>query len=633
MNKQELITKIKQLDGLSHDERAYLVELVNTKKKYGLVWEDKPETVEEQLRTQLPVLKEVTERRILAKDLPQPEKQPVINQPTLFDNNNDNLDNKDNNDNPLPPPNHILIEGDNLHALTALTFTHEGQIDVMYFDPPYNTGNKDFKYNDSFVDREDSYRHSKWLSFMDKRLRIAKRLLSEKGIIYISINDIEQAQLKLTCDSIFGEENFIVTFIWHSRQNVDSRSLNGASSDHEYVHCYSKHPDSRIRGKVINTAKYSNIDNDPRGPWMSSPIDGLATAKNRPNLHYTITNEQTGLQYNPSPSTGWRFQRSTLEQLITENRIIWPKNPSSKPRMKRYLNELKNEYTGFSSILDVDFTTDGTNELRSIMGNETLKFPKPVNLIYTLIEQGLSKNDLVLDIFAGSGTTLHATMQLNAEDGGNRQCILVTNNENNIAEEVCYERNRRVIQGYTNSKGDLVPGLTNNNLRYYKSEFVESAKNEENRRKLTLLSTELLQIKEDCYQPGELPKTVKPNQAQAFTNDKGKFMLVVYYHRQQRETSAVLTQWIKSLPGVQGKIKLYGFSPETEVLVNDFFEVADKINPIPLPDAIYNAYRNTFRTLGINKRAKSRSNPSVDNSTEDNENAENEEPVQTDLFS
>lgn len=155
MNKQDLIQKIKQLEGISHDERSYLIDLVNTKKKYGLVWEDKPEDVEEQLREKLPVLKEVKEKAILAP-------AEVLE---------------------AEAPNHILIEGDNLHALTALTFTHEGKIDVIYIDPPYNTGNKDFKYNDTFVDKEDGYRHSKWLSFMDKRLRIAKRLLSEKGVI------------------------------------------------------------------------------------------------------------------------------------------------------------------------------------------------------------------------------------------------------------------------------------------------------------------------------------------------------------------------------------------------------------------------------------------------------------------
>src|SRR5690606_16170586 len=146
--------------GLSQDERAYLINLVNTKKKYGLVWEDKPEEVEEQLRENLPVLKEVKDRAII---------------------------------NGEEYPNHILIEGDNLHALTALTFTHEGKIDVIYIDPPYNTGNKDFIYNDTFVDVEDNFRHSKWLSFMSKRLQNAKRLLNENGVIFISIDDNEAA--------------------------------------------------------------------------------------------------------------------------------------------------------------------------------------------------------------------------------------------------------------------------------------------------------------------------------------------------------------------------------------------------------------------------------------------------------
>ena len=207
MKKIDLIQKLKQLEGITQDERAYLINLVNTKKKYGLVWEDKPEEVEEQLRENLPVLKEVKDKAII---------------------NGKNF------------PNHILIEGDNLHALTALTFTHEGQIDVMYFDPPYNTGNKDFKYNDCFVDKEDSYRHSKWLSFMHKRLKIAKRLLSDKGVIFISIDDNEQAQLKLLCNEIFLEENYITEFVWRTDGNFDNQAQ--IKNCHEYVLCYAKNP-------------------------------------------------------------------------------------------------------------------------------------------------------------------------------------------------------------------------------------------------------------------------------------------------------------------------------------------------------------------------------------------------------
>jgi len=230
MNKPELIQKIKQLEGLTDSERSELIELINTKKKYGLVWEDKPEDAEELLRTQLPLLHEVVEKRIEASPDPseggekkasQRKNLSVQNlQTSLFET--ETLDQSDSFSSPLGggwvgAPNHILIEGDNLHALTALSFTHEGQIDVIYIDPPYNTGNKDFKYNDSFVDKEDSYRHSKWLSFMAKRLKIAKQLLSEEGVIFISIDDNEQAQLKMLCDKVFNEENYIGDCVWKRR--------------------------------------------------------------------------------------------------------------------------------------------------------------------------------------------------------------------------------------------------------------------------------------------------------------------------------------------------------------------------------------------------------------------------------
>ena len=248
MNKHSLIQKIKSLDSITQDERAYLINLINTKKKYGLVWEDKPEDVEEQLRENLPVLREVVEKRILAKDLPsQTKKNEIkkIQQSTINFNNSENHSQSNNQLNQSSDniPNHIIIEGDNLHALTALTFTHEGKIDVMYFDPPYNTGNKDFKYNDSFVDKEDSYRHSKWLSFMEKRLKIAKRLLSEKGVIFISIDDNELAQLKILCDEIFLEQNFIGIINWQRAYSPKNQSKK-ISKDVEYIICFAKNYES-----------------------------------------------------------------------------------------------------------------------------------------------------------------------------------------------------------------------------------------------------------------------------------------------------------------------------------------------------------------------------------------------------
>lgn len=177
MDKNELKQKIEEIEGLTNEEKSELIKLLRSQKKYGLVWEDKPEDAEQRMVNEQPVLVEVPERAILSDD--------------------------------AEAPNHILIESDNLEALTALSYTHAGKIDVIYIDPPYNTGNKDFIYNDSFVDKEDGYRHSKWLSFMNKRLKIAKNLLSEKGVIFISCDDNEQAPLKMLCDEIFGEANFL----------------------------------------------------------------------------------------------------------------------------------------------------------------------------------------------------------------------------------------------------------------------------------------------------------------------------------------------------------------------------------------------------------------------------------------
>ncbi|WP_370863422.1 site-specific DNA-methyltransferase [uncultured Duncaniella sp.] len=228
-DRNKLIDRIKTLEGLTDDERSALLGLLNETKTYGLVWEDKPEEVEERLRTELPVLKEVKSRAIIS----------------------DNAD----------APNHILIEGDNLEALTTLAYTHEGKIDVIYIDPPYNTGNKDFIYNDSYVDSEDSYRHSKWLSFMSRRLRIAKRLLSDRGVIFISIDDNEQANLKILCDEIFGQQNFIDIFSWNKTETPANLSMKTKKAV-EYILCYCKQRNSeKFRGLVKSSTSNNGLMN------------------------------------------------------------------------------------------------------------------------------------------------------------------------------------------------------------------------------------------------------------------------------------------------------------------------------------------------------------------------------------
>ena len=226
VNKQELIGKIHGIEGLSNEEKSALIELLKTHKKYGLVWEDKPEDVEERLRDELPVLTEVKERAIISED---PD-----------------------------APNHILIEGDNLEALTALSYTHAGKIDVIYIDPPYNTGNKDFVYNDAFVDKEDSFRHSKWLSFVSKRLAIAKRLLSPSGVIFISIDDNEQAQLKLLCDEIFGDSNFVGEIVWFKKRKGSFLS-NKLVSLTEYILPYVNNPSVQLFGGLPDNSESQPI--------------------------------------------------------------------------------------------------------------------------------------------------------------------------------------------------------------------------------------------------------------------------------------------------------------------------------------------------------------------------------------
>ena len=254
MNKYELAKKITQLDGLTNEEKASLVELLRSQKKYGLVWEDKPEEIETRLVDELPVLTEVPERAIVSES---PD-----------------------------APNHILIEGDNLEALTALAYTHEGKIDVIYIDPPYNTGNKDFVYNDSFVDREDGYRHSKWLSFMNKRLQIAKSLLSSGGVIFISIDDNEQAQLKLLCDEVFGRDGFLGNVIWE-KTDSPRMDVKGFYTRHDYILVY-KRPEfelSRIPQNEI--PKHYNKTDEQGKRYYLKPLRLMGGHKSD-SLYYGI---------------------------------------------------------------------------------------------------------------------------------------------------------------------------------------------------------------------------------------------------------------------------------------------------------------------------------------------------------
>lgn len=365
----------------------------------------------------------------------------------------------------------LFIEGENLEVLKVLQKSYYGKVKVVCIDPPYNTGNDSFIYPDSFKESKEEYQkrigekdgegylmkegffrknskdsghyHSNWLSMMYPRLFLAKNLLKDDGVIFVHIDDNEVHNLRMIMNEIFGEENFIASFIWKRRQNVDSRSKNGASVDHEYVLAFRKSDKGQIRGAEKDMNKYSNPDNDPKGNWMSADMTGLATIDQRPNLHYDLEDPKTGIIYK-CPSTGWRYEPKRMKELIRNSEVLFPANPDGRPRRKKFVNDLESEFTGFSTVLDTVFNTQGTRELRTIFEEkEYFDFPKPKELIKQLIEQGADKyNDIIFDFFAGSATTAHAVLELNKEDGGNRKFILVQ------LPEPCDEESEAFKAGY-----------------------------------------------------------------------------------------------------------------------------------------------------------------------------------------
>ena len=567
--KEQLRQRIKSLDVLTNEERSQLLELLAENKPYGLVWEDKPEDVEERLREELPVLKEVPDRAIIS-------------------------------DNP-DAPNHILIEGDNLEALTALAYTHEGKIDVIYIDPPYNTGNKDFVYNDHYVDKEDSYRHSKWLSFMSRRLKIAKQLLSDKGVIFISIDDNEQAQLKLLCDDVFHEDHFVATIPWRKR-TAKADVPHYLSQDYEWVLCYANA--HFAAGIQKDSRKYYETNDFPGMPWRIHDLTKQTTAAERPNSYFTIVNPKNGIKYLASQNRTWAITKETFENYYKNNRIVFPGDYDflniSKPALRYWKEDDEAKagerfgYTTVSSYINesVGMTQDGTKDVTNIFGEKAFAFPKPLSLIkfLLLISNPHFKNLTILDFFAGSGTTLHATMKLNAEDGGHRKCILVTNNENGICENVTYERNKRVIQGYTTPKGEQVAGLTDNNLRYYRTDFVGRSRSVQNMRRLVNLSTDMLCIKEDLYEEQrEFAGQQTYKSVFRYFDNGRKRMLVIYREEAVEQLARLIAQ-----TDFNDKIKVYVFSPSEDPWEETFEEVADKVELCALPAAIYNAYRRVL---------------------------------------
>lgn len=357
----------------------------------------------------------------------------------------------------------MIIHGDNLEALKALLPEYQGKVDCIYIDPPYNTGNEGWVYNDNVNDphirkwlgavvgkeAEDLTRHDKWLCMMYPRLVLLQKLLSPTGAIFISIDDNEQANLKLICDEIFGKSNHLCTIVWqkiHSTKN-DAKYF---SENHEYALVYTKNKSNFTlhllpRTKEMN-GRYTNRDNDVRGPWQSGD---LVAAGERSNGHYIVTSPKTGKEFDVPFGKHWVYSEENMRALIATNQIWFGDTGNSFPRKKRFLCSVQSGRTPNTLWLsdEVGHNQTATKEIISIFGDKNIfDFPKPVEYISQILQIATHKDALILDSFAGSGTTAHAVLNLNKQDGGHRRFILVEMCD--YAETITAERVRRVIDGY-----------------------------------------------------------------------------------------------------------------------------------------------------------------------------------------
>jgi len=554
--------KIKKLE----EEIERLKKELKTKKKYGLVWENKKEEVVEMCKEKLPVLKEVKEKEIIT------DKDKPVN---------------------------LLIEGDNYHALSVLNYTHAGKVDVIYIDPPYNTGNKDFIFNDHYVDREDAYRHSKWLSFMEKRLKLAKDLLRDTGVIFISIDDNEVAQLKLLMDSknlgMFGENNLIGILKW-KRKKQPSFLHNQIAGVTEYILVYAKDINcapklslEKIKGDtkpLFNPSNKESIRIFSKG--IKTKFNEGVIKKGKYKIKTMIIEylndvvvQNFRTQNDFRMKAKFRDSQNNINKYIKDDLIFITKNKTLRREISEEEAETLKPITDL--LLDWGQNQDAFEELRNIFGgNIVFENPKPTLLIKNLIKSySKNKNEIVLDFFAGTGTTGHAVLELNKEDSGNRQFILCTNNENNICTDICYPRIKRVIEGYKNLKGEQVEGL-GGNLKYFRTDFVDAEPSDKNKIKLTKQATEMLCIKEGTFE-----KVIDNERFKIFKNSD-HYTGIIW-------DQTAIPEFKKAIKDIKAKFSVYVFSLGNETFDEEFVDVKQKVQLSPIPEAILRVYRRIFR--------------------------------------
>jgi adenine-specific DNA-methyltransferase len=537
-------------------EVVRLKKELKKKKKYGLVWEEKPEDVVEMCKEKLPILKEVRKKEIITD-----KNQPI----------------------------NILIEGDNYHALSTLNYTHSGKIDVIYIDPPYNTGLSDFRFNDKYIDSRDSYRHSKWLSYMEKRLKLAKKLLRNTGSIFISVDDIEMYNLKLLLDDIF-KNNFIGTLIWRKKEGggqTDSYFV----TEHEYILAFQKSSNFKWLDEEIEIEDSSFKHIDKKGKFNLVRLakwGNGARRVDRPKMHFPIytPGRKKVLPKAPDGSEGrWRVGKTRMEELIKSNRVVFLKKNNDWIAYEKIYFESDNtkKIKERSILYEISNTSDATNTLTNILGSkDVFQNPKPVELIKFILRHSGNSSATILDFFAGSGTTGHAVLEINKEDKGKRKFILVTNNENNICTEVCYPRIEKVINGYKNLKKKKIKGLSGN-LKYFKTDFVDAKPTDKNKKKLTEEATEMLCIREDTFKKVE----TKNKSFKVFKNGK-KYTGIIY-------DVMMIDKFKDFAKKIDGEFSVYIFSLSDDTYDEEFEDMNNKIKLSPIPEAILRVYRRIFK--------------------------------------
>lgn len=546
------------------------------RKKYGLVWEEKPEEVVEMCKEKLPVLKEVKSKEIKTDST---------------------------------KPTNILIEGDNYHALSVLNYTHAKKVDVIYIDPPYNTGKRnEWKFNDHWVDENDAYRHSEWLSFMGKRLKLAKSLLKDSGVIFISIDDNELSQLKLLMDYIF-DRNFIALYI--HKNNSSKNQANLVSISTEYLLLYKRTKDGlkdraweipkkgasdiarmfqKLKAKglsleeialqikdMYSRPKYMHLSRwnkvDERGVFKDADLSREGGPKN-----YTIINPNTG---KPCivPERGWGKSYEELIRLQKED-VVWYGDENTPPGVKDYITDEDRMVP--DSLFYFDNSVD-TRMIKDMFGKLVFENPKPLELIKTIIRMSGSSNALVMDFFAGSGTTGQAVLDLNREDHGNRRFLLCTNNENGIATDVCYPRINKVIEGYTGKISKKKVSGLGGNLKYFKTDFVDyDEPTDRNKIKLTAEATEML-----CVREGTFEKVSDRKDFKIFKNTN-HYTGIIF------DQGAIPT-FKKAIKDIKGKFSVYVFSLGDETFDEEFEDIKQKVKLSPIPEAILRVYRRIFK--------------------------------------